>query len=111
MNSADVSKLVASEIASAGDDWFEDPRNNPHRLDMAHCLVPPTRVTCTNVLPGEREERFDVWLVLAELPGNDDGYQIVFEEEANKFGLACGTRESPVLVGLYGSFLETVQSM
>ena len=114
MTPADVSNLIAKQIATVGHTWFADPRNNPHGLDLKRCLVHPARVTCQNPFPGLHEGApFDAWLVLQERPDDDAGagYSIIFEEEAGQFGLACGTRDDLVLIGLYGSFLDTVQGM
>ena len=112
MTAADVSKLVADEIAAVGEDWLTRPENNPHGLDLSRCLLTPERVICTNTFPAFRGGKpFEAWLVLEELPSNDDGYRIIFDEKLRKFGLACGTRREPVFIGWHGSFLNTVQGM
>jgi hypothetical protein len=112
VTAADVSKLIADEIAAAGEDWFEQPENNPHGLELSRCLITPAWVTCTNTFPEFRGGKpFEAWLVLEELPNNDDGYRIIFDEEVGKFGLACGTRREPIFIGWHGSFLHTVQGM
>lgn len=112
MTAADVSKLIADEIAAAGEDWLNRPENNPHGLDLSRCLIKPERVICKNTFPAFRGgKHFEAWLVLEELPNNDGGYRIIFDEEMGKFGLACGTRREPVFIGWHGSFLDTVQGM
>ena len=112
MTAADVSKLIAGEIAAVGEDWLTMPDNNPHGLDMSRCLIEPERVVCKITFPAFRAGKpFEAWLVLEELPNNDDGYRIIFDEELGKFGLACGTRREPAFIGWHGSFLNTVQGM
>ncbi len=106
---ADVSKLIADEIAAVGAGWFAQPQNNPHGLDLRRCLVQPTRVRCTDAF--ERGKQFDAWLVLEERPDSEDGYRIIFDEASGRFGLACGTRSDLVFIGFSGSFLNTVQGM
>jgi hypothetical protein len=108
----DVSKVIADEVAAAGKDWLTRGENNPHSLDLSRCLIKLERVLCQNTFPGFRGgNSFEAWLVLEELPNNDEGYRIIFDEELREFGLACGTRRSPVFIGWHGSFLNTVQGM
>jgi hypothetical protein len=112
MSPAEVSKIIADEVASAGEDWLTRPGNNPHRLVLRKCLVGPQRVTCRNTFPAFRSGKpFEAWLVLEELPNSNDGYLIIFDEELGKFGLACGTSREPAFIGWHGSFLDTVKGM
>jgi hypothetical protein len=107
VTAADVSKRIADEIATVGENWFAE-----HGLSISRCLVHPERVTCTNTFPAFRGGKpFEAWLVLEELSNNDDGYRIIFDEETDEFGLACGTRSDPVFIGFHGSFINTVQGM
>ena len=104
--------LIADEIAAVGEGWLEMPENNPHGLDMSQCLIKPERVTCTNTFPAFRGGKpFEAWLVLEELPNDDDGYRIIFDQELGEFGLACGTRRQTAFIGWHGSFLDTVRGM
>ena len=53
-----------------------------------------------------------MWLVLEENPRTRGGYKIVFDEQRREFGLA--TREQSgrdVLLGFYGTFMETLDAM
>jgi hypothetical protein len=109
VTAADVSKLISDEVAAVGEDWLTRPENNPHGLDLSRCLIKPERVVCTHGF--EAGNLFEAWLVLEEIPDDNDGYRIIFEEELGRFGLACGTRREPVFIGWYGSFLNTVQGM
>jgi hypothetical protein len=112
VTAAEVSQLIENEIASVGEDWITRPENNPHRLDLSRCLINPERVICKNTFPRFRGGKpFEAWLVLEELPNNDDGYRIIFDEEIGQFGLAEGTRRMPAFIGWHGSFLNTVRGM
>ena len=58
------------------------------------------------------------WLVFDESPEDEiKGYQIVFDEEENLFGLASKTNKIientsiGVVLGLYGSFVEALNNM
>jgi hypothetical protein len=53
-----------------------------------------------------------VWLVTNHTGENDSSYRIVYDDEAQLFGLEC-TLESGVewYMGNYGSFSETVENM
>ena len=54
----------------------------------------------------------DVWLVTDHIGVNDSSYRIVYDHEADAFGLEC-TLDSGVewYMGNYGSFAEAVQNM
>lgn len=61
-----------------------------------------------------RDQVIEAWLVLEEDPINRDAYKIVFDERSGLFGLASQGSPSdpyPVLCGLYGDFLNTLESM
>lgn len=112
VTAADVSEIIANEIASVGENWLRQSQNNPHSLDLSRCLIKPERITCKNTFPKFRGGKpFEAWLVLEELPSSEDGYRIIFDEEVRKFGLACGTKREPVFIGWHGSFLNTVRGM
>ena len=54
----------------------------------------------------------DVWLVTNHTGENDSSYRIIYDDQAQLFGLEC-TLESGVewYMGNYGSFSETVENM
>ncbi len=80
-----------------------------HGLDLRRCLVAPRKLTVD--LDGGGAE--DVWLVLEENPGTNDGYKIVYDEAARRFGLATPgfEKDQPFLIGWYGDFPTALRSM
>jgi hypothetical protein len=61
-------------------------------------------------------QRKSYWLVLDEQPGDlEKGYQVIYDEREDMFGLATKTtvvsKEAGYLVGLYGSFVDTLNNM
>jgi hypothetical protein len=75
-------------------------------------MVEPRLVSCLNSFPHLGDgEPLRAWIVLEEMPGTRDGYVIIFYEEQGVFGLAIWDEITPVLVGFYGSFLDTLQAM
>jgi hypothetical protein len=61
-----------------------------------------------------KDTKEEVWLVLEEDPVRRNGYQIVYSEERDTFGLTSpGFPEDrlPVLCGWYGDFPNTLSSM
>jgi hypothetical protein len=54
----------------------------------------------------------EVWLITDNLNEEVSSYKIVFDEDANAFGLIC-TLESGIewYMGVYGSFSDTIESM
>jgi hypothetical protein len=107
MTSAEVRAVVEAEV---GGDWS---RSNWHGVDLRRSLVEPRKVACRNTFPKLNGGKpLPLWIVLEETPGKKDGYLIVFDERQRMFGLAVwGDGDVPVLVGFYGSFLNTLEAM
>ena len=106
----DVTLLVQRQIEASA--WSpDDDRQNPHGLDLARCLVePPVHQTYLDSFNDNAP--IDLWLVLREMPGGHGGYEVVFSEAEGDFGLAVrGDDGQGVLIGMYGSFPETLTSM
>ena len=104
MSPNDVTRIIEGEI---GSDWSH---TNAHGVDLRSCLWPPERLSFSDPLDSNR--CFDLWLVLEENPRTRGGYKIVFDEQRREFGLA--TREQSgrdVLLGFYGTFMETLDAM
>lgn len=104
MTSDEVRALIEREIAG---DWA---RSNLHGCDLRRCMVDPAQ--------REYDDSFnppnvvELWLVLEEIPETRDGYKIVFSAERGVFGLAVpGFTRRDVLIGYYGTFLETYDAM
>ena len=100
---AEVSSLIHREIGNRWD------RTNAHGVDLGRCLVLPEKRTY--VLDGGESDEF--WLVLEEDPVGHSGYQIVFDEELGLFGLAMANLDGhpDLVIGLYGTFLQTLEAM
>jgi hypothetical protein len=57
------------------------------------------------------ELSFEVWTVLEEYPIKQSGYTIFYQEENGKFGLGTHTADGLIHLGLYGTFVKTLNSM
>ena len=59
-----------------------------------------------------KNEIVEVWLVFEENPTERNGYKIIYSEDQG-FGLMIpGIDENvPIIIGFYGSFLETLFGM
>jgi len=104
MEASTVSEIVEREIA---DDWS---RSNAHGVDLKKCLIQPPEKSF--YLDSFTKQPVELWLVLDEIPGTQDGYTIVYGEERKMFGLAIKSVEGEqTFLGYYGTFLETLECM
>lgn len=73
-------------------------------------LIAPRQVRLA--LDAEGTSFKDLWLVTNHVGANDSSYRIVYNDEADAFGLEC-TLATGVewYMGNYGSFAEAVQNM
>ena len=83
---------------------------NKENIDQL--LVEPTVIELVDVL-GQRNK---YWLVLDEQPGDlKQGYQVLYDERQDLFGLATKTatqsKEVGLLLSLYGSFVDALNNM
>ncbi len=104
MDATEISRLIQREIE--GGSFI----SNAHGIDLRRCLVTPTKGVYEDC---SGSGTIELWVVLEEVPEDQSGYKIVFDERTGSFGLA--TRNFPGrpdgLVGFYGSFLETLEAM
>lgn len=96
-------ELIKSEIKS----WHGITKEN-----IVQLLTGPVAIELTCW----RGERKSYWLVLDEQPKElEEGYQVVYDERENMFGLATKTtiesKELGYLVGLNGSFVDALNNM
>jgi hypothetical protein len=108
MTSEAVRQLVEREIAGNWD------QTNAHGCDLRRCLVTPVLTEYRNlgvIPPADPPGTIWLWLVLDESPEDRSGYKIVFDEEAEMFGLAFRSSDGDVFLGYYGSFLNTYAGM
>lgn len=104
MEASEVSKIIEREIRG------ERSRTNAHGVDLERCLVEPTRRIYENSF--KQSETLELWLVLEEIPEDESGYKIVFDENSRMFGLAVdGFGEYDAFLGFYGTFLDALDSM
>ena len=104
MEASEISELIEREI---GGNWS---LSNAHGVDLRRCLVEPTKRVYEDSF--RRGEMIELWLVLEEVPEDQSGYKIVFDEGSQMFGLATSNVAGPdVFLGYYGSFLETLEAM
>ena len=99
MTAAELSALLESEIDG---NWS---LSNAHGVDLRRCLVEPQKRMYRDSMDGA--SRLQLWLVLEEDPASHSGYEIVFDDQSMTFGLATGD----LFLGLYGTFLETLENM
>jgi len=107
MNASEVMEIIKCEI---DDNWT---LSNAHGVDLRKCLLPqPMKKTYEDSF--KEGETIELWLVLEEIPEDESGYKIVFDEESQMFGLAVpGSHENDndIFIGFYGTFLETLEAM
>jgi hypothetical protein len=109
MSPAEVKRKVLDEI---GDDFT---RSNPHGVDLEKSLLPtPMRKSFQNSFFDPKLQESDVnprkeefWLILEEQPVTKNGYEIVYAEARNQFGLAVGG----IFIAFYGSFMEALGAL
>ncbi len=104
MTPEEIKSRIQTEI---GDGWELE---YPHGIELRRCLVEPELREYMdaeeNIMPGK------IWLVLEEDPSEHKGYSIVYNESEDAFGLAIATLQGKnMCIGLYGTFLETLNNM
>ncbi len=106
MEAVEITKIIENEIAG---NWHHP---NVHGVDLKKCLVLPTKQNYKNPTKNNQSETIELWLVLEELPESKGGYKIIFDEQSRRFGLAIeDTENKNVFLGLYGTFLQTLDAM
>ncbi len=111
MSPEEIKKIVETEIEGLE----ETP--NFHGINLKKCLVQPYKVTAREptVKDGNFKNQLEkVWIVLEENPGEPIGYKIYYDESCAEFGLMTnGLKDNqyPVILGIYGSFLDTLKAM
>ncbi len=104
MTAADVKAKIYAEI---GDQW-----NTPHAhgIDLKVCLVEPELRKYRGVR--EREIPEKLWFVLQEVRNGVKGYAMIYSESMDQYGLAVtDKKDGPIVIGFYGSFMETLEAM
>ena len=106
MTAAEVLAILKSEV---GDQWQRG--DWPHGVELDRCVLNPPEMHRFVEATSSTEE-LDLWVVLEEDPINRRGYRIVLDPESRQFGLATkGNDGKQLFLGLYGGFVETLESM
>lgn len=111
MNNDQIDNIVKSQVGTA---WNT---RNLHGVDLRKSLVTPELISVIDrkVRGGKIQDHvIPVWRVLVEDPISQTGYRIVADQSGTIFGLAVKgfpSDELLVLIGWYGNFLTTFQSM
>jgi hypothetical protein len=104
MTSQEVRKRIEDEI---GEDWAA---SNAHGVDLRRCLVTPQKVIYQD--SGHEGQAIELRLVLEEDRAGRRGYEIVYDENTEEFGLALhDDKGTGVFLGYYGTFLDTLYGM
>jgi hypothetical protein len=102
MNSQELATIVRDDLEKHGKAlrWGGRP--------IDECLLTPRKEVFTDSF--NDNEPIELWAVFKESPG-DQGYTVIYSEEEKEFGLAVPRDRAGVLIGIYGGFVETLQSM
>ncbi len=73
-------------------------------------LIPPRKIVLFKDF--DFKQTAEYWLVTDHIGTKDSGYRVVYSELDGMFGLEMTTKEGQsVMMGLYGDFATTVESM
>jgi len=99
----DVVRIIEEDLTRGGATlvWLGRP--------LRECLQVPVRRRFLNSHSNNEPE--DLWFVFEEGPNSGEGYKVVYDEDLGEFGLAVQGVTEPVLIGYYGGFVETLNSM
>lgn len=104
MTPDEVRRIVEAEIGNA---W-----GLPYDEHLKRYLVTPRKVKCRNTFPKLKKGKpIEMWIVFEEPSNAPTGYVVVFDEKQRAFGLAVWDANIPVLLGYYGTFLNTLEGM
>ena len=98
-----LTRLIEEDLKQAGTAFVW------HGRSLSKCLQEPEKRRFLNSHADNTPE--DLWLVFEEGPTPGEGYMVVYDESSNEFGLAVQGITDPVVIGLYGGFVETLNSM
>jgi len=105
---ADVERMVDAELRDLA------ALKSSHGIDASNIetllLRPPRRAAFHDAYGAA----LALWIVLDEVPGSaTEGYLVVYDEEEKLFGLGVKSRTGapPCCIGLYGSFINTLNGM
>ena len=103
MNEKEVKEIISRQIEAA------KRSATLNGIDLDKHLVQPTKKRYRDC--ADLGNTIELWLVFQESP-EGDGFKIVFDEQSGQFGLATsGKYELDTLIGLHGTFLDTLNAM
>ena len=101
-----ISKKISLELESS----VTTNAHGINRQNITNHLIDPEEHLYLDPMDDDRTYQF--WKVLEEIPGEKDGYTIFFDPESEEFGLAIYNENNQmVMLGIYGTFIETLDSM
>ena len=103
MTPLELTRIIEDDIKRAGSAFTWQGRS------LSECLREPSKQRFLNSHNNDEPE--ELWFVFEEGPQPSEGYKVVYDEELEMFGLAVNGITEPVLIGLYGGFVETLNSM
>ncbi len=109
MNKMEIEERIQQQISNSEiSSWHGISKDN-----IGKYLVEPKKIQFKNAYD---EKVNEYWVVLDEdYTDATEGYQIIYDEGQNVFGLATKTsivsKEIGVAIGFYGSFIDALNSM
>jgi hypothetical protein len=109
MTSTEIRQIIIEELLEGG-------IGNLHGISLSNIhqyLIEPVLINYVKASDGEIKK---FWVVFDEQPDDkEQGYQIVFDPREQEFGIATRTsvqsKKLGCVLGLYGAFLDAVNSM
>lgn len=98
MQKKDIIKLVEDSITDIND----------REIILSGIIEPQKRIAFLNL---EKTSSINVLVVYQDLSENLSGYKIFYDEESDQFGIITTQMGTDYIVGFYGTFIETLESM
>src|SRR5687767_7996999 len=104
--------MTANEVLSRvlGEINGEWSRPTSHNLDLRKSLVDPPRQIEYSFLSDDIQA--PLWLVIEASPDTHDGYEVVYDDARDQFGLGMlDENDRHVFLGNYGTLWEALEGM
>jgi hypothetical protein len=103
MSPEEIELIIKAEISENWD------FSNAHGVDLRKCLIRPIKQKYLDSM--NKNRTIELWTVLEETP-DSNGYKIYYDETEDNFGLGIRSdKDELISLGIYGTFLETLESM
>ena len=103
MTPQELTSLIEADLERAGSGFVW------HGRPLRDCLLKLAKRCFLNGRTNDAPE--DLWLVFEEGPNPGEGYMVVYDDGLNEFGLVVHGDTDLVVIGIYGGFVETLNSM